>query len=108
MAIAALFIGMTWLRTRLQYAGGGTGPLVLQPAGRIYFSCLIVSLICGWLMAPPIGRALWPQPGQTATLMRVVWFLATYFIFIPIHGLLRTRGVLLFRHANADDRPSND
>ena len=99
----ALFIvGMIWLRTRMQYARRGAGPLHLTPAGRIYFAAVIALLLVGWFAAPIIGRALWPTTGATPTLMRVVWCLATYYIFILIHRVLKARGATVFKHLDLE------
>jgi hypothetical protein len=54
-------------------------------------------LVLGWLVAPLLGRTFWPGSAVTPTLTRVVWFLATYYIFIFVHRLLKSRGVLVFR-----------
>jgi hypothetical protein len=97
VVITGLFIiGMTWLRTRMHYAKRGGGSLHLEPAGRIYFACVVASLAAGWPAAPLLGRALWPDPAVTATFLRVVWFLSIYFIFIVIHRVLLARGVSVF------------
>jgi hypothetical protein len=97
----ALFIvGMIWLRTRMQYARRGAGPLHLAPPGRIYFAAVISILFIGWFAAPLIGQAVWPTTGATPTLMRVVWCLATYYVFILIHRMLKARGTAVFKHLN--------
>jgi hypothetical protein len=102
VAVTSLFIvGMIWLRTRMQYAQPGVGALRLQPAGRIYFGSAIGLLIIGWVAAPQIGHALWPGTAATPTLMRVVWCLAIYYIFIAVHRLLKTRGAAVFRPREA-------
>jgi hypothetical protein len=99
----ALFIvGMIWLRTRMQYARPGAGPLHLTPAGRIYFAAAIALLLVGWFAAPILGRAFWPTTGATPTLMRVVWCLATYYIFILIHRVLKARGATVFKHLDLE------
>jgi hypothetical protein len=99
----SLFIvGMIWLRTRMQYARRGAGPLQLAPAGRIYFGAVIAVLIIGWFGAPLIGQALWPTTGATPTLMRVVWCLVTYYVFILIHRVLKSRGTAVFRHSGLE------
>jgi hypothetical protein len=98
VAISALFIvGMIWLRTRMQYARRGAGPLQLEPAGRIYFACVVALLIAGWVAAPWLGRALWPGPAVTPTLMRVIWCLTTYYLFILVHRVLKMRGAAVYR-----------
>ncbi len=97
VAITSLFIvGMVWLRTRMHYVQGGVGPLQLAPAGRVYFGAVIVLLIVGWFAAPLIGEAFWPNTGVTPTIMRVVWCLATYYVFILIHRVLKSRGAQVF------------
>jgi hypothetical protein len=100
VGITSLFIvGMIWLRTRMQYARSGTGPLQLAAPGRIYFGAAIGMLIIGWFAAPLIGEAFWPDTGATPTLMRVVWCLATYYIFILVHRVLKSRGTEVFTRA---------
>ena len=74
----------------------------LTPAGRIYFAAVIALLLIGWFAAPLIGRAFWPTTGATPTLMRVVWCLATYYIFILIHRVLKTRGATVFKHLDLE------
>ena len=97
VGITSLFIvGMIWLRTRMQYARRGTGPLQLAPPGRIYFGGAIALLIIGWFAAPLIGAAFWPDTGATPTLMRVIWCLVTYYVFIVIHRILKSRGTEVF------------
>jgi len=94
---ALLMLGLIWVRTRVQYSGRGEGPLRLQRAGQIYFGCAIGLLVIGWFAAPVLGRTFWPLPGVTPTLVRVVWCLATYYIFIVVHRLMKTRGAEVFR-----------
>jgi len=97
VGITSLFIvGMIWLRTRMQYTGRGTGPLQLAPAGRVYFGAAIALLTVGWFAAPLIGEAFWPNAGATPTLMRVIWCLVTYYVFIVIHRVLKSRGTEVF------------
>jgi hypothetical protein len=93
---ALLMLGLIWARTRIQYSGRGQGPLRLQPAGRIYFGAAIAVLAAGWFAAPLLGRTFWPDTGITPTLMRVVWCLATYYIFIIVHRIMKTRGTKVF------------
>ena len=88
---------MTWLRTRMQYPRQLPGALQLQRAGKVYFAAVIVVLLLGWLVAPAVGRSLWPDTGVTPGLMRVVWFLLTYYVFILVHRVLKTRGVEVFK-----------
>ncbi len=93
----ALFIvGMVWLRTRMQYPRGRERVLLTR-AGRIYFGVLLGVLVLGWLVAPAAGHALWPAALSTPTPARVVWFLAGYYLFIPLHRALKARGVKVFK-----------
>jgi hypothetical protein len=101
-AITVLFIvAMIWLRTRMQYSRQARGVLQLQRAGKIYFGAVIVMLLLGWLVAPAVGRALWPDTNVTPGLMRVVWFLVTYYTFILVHRVLKIRGVAVFKVAES-------
>jgi hypothetical protein len=93
---AVLMLGLIWIRTRIQYSRAGTGPLRLQAAGRIYFGAVLAVLAVGWFVAPVLGRTFWPVPGVTPTLLRVVWCLATYYIFIVVHRMMKTRGTPVF------------
>lgn len=99
---ALFIIGMIWLRTRMQYARRGAGPLHLAPPGRIYFAAVISILFIGWFAAPLIGQAMWPTTGATPTLMRVVWCLATYYVFILVHRVLKSRGTAVFKHSDPE------
>src|SRR3984893_3972548 len=102
----ALFIvGMVWLRTRMHYPRGRER-LLLTRAGRIYFAVLLGVLVLGGIVAPAAGRALWPAAASTPTLARVVWFLATYYLFIPLHRALRAQGVQVFKAPVADVQES--
>src|SRR5581483_4266468 len=99
VAITTVFIlGMIWLRSRLHYVERGRGTLRLQPAGRLYFASALGVLIIGWFAAPLVGRAIWPGAAVTPTLMRVLWGLATYYIYILVHRLLKSRGTMVFRY----------
>ncbi|HEV7441187.1 MAG TPA: hypothetical protein VGO18_01245 [Steroidobacteraceae bacterium] len=93
---AVLMLGLIWIRTRIQYSRPGTGPLKLQRAGRIYFGAALALLAIGWFVAPMLGRTFWPVPGVTPTLMRVVWCLATYYVFIAVHRAMKRRGAAVF------------
>jgi hypothetical protein len=98
--ITVLFIvGMIWLRTRMQYSRQARGILQLQRAGQVYFAAVIVVLLLGWLIAPTVGRAMWHETGDPG-LMRVVWFLVSYYVFILVHRVLKTRGVAMFKVAD--------
>ncbi len=97
-AVTVLFIvGMIWLRTRVQYSRRVRGPLQLQRAGRMYFAAALVTLVLGWLLAPGIGRLAGPATPATPGLMRVIWFLATYYVFIVVHRILKVRGVAIYK-----------
>jgi len=101
-AVAAIFIvGMIWLRTRMHYAGRGRMSLKLSRAGQAYFAAVLVVLAAGWFAAPPLGRALWPASavaiGPDAMMTRVIWFLATYYVFIVVHRGLISRRIQVFR-----------
>jgi hypothetical protein len=99
VAITTVFIvGMIWLRTRMHYTQRGGGVLQLQPAGRLYFGAALGILLIGWLAAPFIGRTFWPGTAVTPTLMRVLWSLATYYVFIIVHRVLKSRGTVVFRY----------
>jgi hypothetical protein len=104
-AIAVLtlgfIVGMVWLRTRMHYPRGRT-KVSLTRAGRIYFAVLLAVLVLGWLLAPAAARALWPAPAAPPLVSRVVWFLATYYLFIPVHRLLKARGVEVFKTSVAE------
>jgi RsiW-degrading membrane proteinase PrsW (M82 family) len=98
-AVTLLFIvGMIWLRTRMHYARQSRGVLKLQPVGRTYFAVVLAVLLLGWFVAPLVGHALWPQTTNVAPgLMRAVWFLAAYYMFIVVHRILQARGVEVFK-----------
>lgn len=96
-ALTALFILlMIWLRTRMHYAQSG-GTLQLQPSGRAYFAGAGGTIVLGWLLAPALGRALMPAAPISPTIMRVAWFLGTYYLFILVHRLLRKQGTPVYR-----------
>jgi hypothetical protein len=99
-AVTVLFIvGMIWLRTRMLYSREMRGVLQLQRAGRIYFTAVVAVLVLGWLVAPLIGRLAWPDTNVTPLLMRVIWFLATYYVFILVHRILKGKGVEVYKAA---------
>lgn len=102
---ALLMLGLIWIRTRIQYSRGAEGPLRLQRAGQLYFGFAVVLLAVGWFAAPALGQMLWPVPGVTPTLMRVVWCLVVYYIFIVVHRVMKTRGVAVFKHEGASLSP---
>ena len=94
---AMLMLGLIWIRTRVQYSAGAEGPLRLQSAGKLYFAAAAAVLALGWFAAPALGRMFWPAAGATPTLMRVIWCLVTYYIFIIVHRVLKGRGTAVFR-----------
>jgi hypothetical protein len=97
-AITASFIaGMIWLRARMQYVRRGSGPLQLQLSGRIYFGSALACLAVGAVLAPVLSSVLGPVPTVTPTVMRLVWFLSTYFVFIIVHRVLMAQGRVLYR-----------
>lgn len=96
-AITFLFIlGMVYLRTRMQYPKG-RGARTLTAAGAGYFAALVLFMALGYLIAPALARSLLAGVPQTPTLGRTIWFLAGYYLFIPVHGMLRARGLGVFR-----------
>jgi hypothetical protein len=97
----AFIVGMVWLRTRMHYPRA-RGKLSLTRAGRIYFVVLLAVLVLGWLLAPTAAQALWPAAAAPPLVSRVVWFLATYYLFIPVHRVLKARGVEVFKSSVAD------
>jgi len=113
-ALAACFIVvMVWLRTRLHHAGGrarerplepqhgptrtAAGLRAVTPAGWGYFVALLLLLALGWFAAPALAPHLAPGTPVAPLLARVVWFLAVYYLLIPVHRVLRSRGVELFK-----------
>ena len=100
---SVFIVGMIWLRTRMQYMRRGAGPLQLAPPGRAYFGAVVVLLVIGFFAAPLIGAAFWPNTGITPTITRVIWGLVTYYIFIVIHRVLKSRGTQVFTHGQPFD-----
>jgi len=98
-AISAVFIvGMVWLRTRMHYIQRGRPrTLRLERAGWAYFAAVLAALAIGWFAAPALGRAAWPGPGANSVVMRVLWFLATYYLFILVHRTLQSMHIAVFR-----------
>jgi hypothetical protein len=99
-AFAALFIvGMVWLRTRLHYRrrGGPPPARALTRAGWLYFVALVVLLGAGFPAAPALAARIAPSTPAAPVLARVVWFLAVYYLFIPVHRVLQARGVEVFK-----------
>src|SRR5262245_41394605 len=102
-ALAALFmVGMLWLRTGMHYTRGSRSVRRLTAAGWVYFAAFGVLLVSGWFAAPPVARSLAGATPPPPTLARVVWFLALYYLFIPLHGMLRARGRPVFSSPDAN------
>ena len=96
-AVAALFIlGMTWLRTRMQYRGTAGGRRTLTATGAGFFLVLALLMTVGWFAAPFIAR--WTAPGAPfgAPLLRGVWFLAVYYLSVAMHRTLLAKGRPVF------------
>jgi len=107
--ITAVFIvGMVWMRTRMHYVRRGRGTLRLAGAGRWYFGAVLGVLVAGWFVAPPIGRLIWPAAGADSTILRVIWFLATYYLFIVVHRALQARRVEVFVPAESLEQPQRE
>jgi len=101
-AITFLFIlGMVYLRTRMHYPKG-TGARQLTRAGALYFAALVLFLVAGYFVGPGIARAFLPGVPPAPTLGRTIWFLAGYYLFIPVHGMLKARGLPVFRTTSAE------
>jgi hypothetical protein len=94
---AGLFIfGMIWLRTRTAYSRRYVGTMRLTQAGRIYFALAVIVLALGWIAAPALGRVSTSGMAASSTLVRVIWFLVAYYLFIAVHRLLSTRKIVVF------------
>ncbi|HXY75637.1 MAG TPA: hypothetical protein VEH54_01895 [Steroidobacteraceae bacterium] len=97
-ALALVFVaGMVWLRTRLQYARGSRGALSLTRAGSAYFAALLLLLGVGWFASPALARHLTSSMPLSPTLTRIAWFLGAYYLFIPVHRVLRAQGLEVLR-----------
>ena len=97
-AVTALFIvAMVWVRTRMHYPRRAPERRSLTPAGAGYFVALAVVIAVGWLAAPQLARGLASSLPIAPAFARTVWFLAAYYLFIPLHLALRTRGAPVFR-----------
>jgi hypothetical protein len=102
-AAAAVFIvAMVWLRTRMHYRARGRRSLTA--AGAVYFVTLVTLLAAGWFIGPVLGRHLATAFPVAPALARVVWFLAIYYLFIPVHLTLKARGVAVFRVVDSPGR----
>ena len=97
-AVTALFIvGMVWLRTRMHYAREARGVRALTAGGLGYFAALGLLLAGGWLVAPLLALRFGAGAPGMGTVARVLWFLASYYLFIPLHLLMKAHGVPVFR-----------
>jgi hypothetical protein len=94
---AAFIVAMVWLRTRMQYSKSVPGRRSLSATGATYFAVLGVLLLLGWFAAPALAQHVSSPVPVAPTLARVVWFLAVYYLFIPLHRALRARGLAVFR-----------
>ena len=90
-----LFLGLIWLRARMQYLRRGSG-LALQRAGRLYFAAAALLLAAGWILAPPIGALSGSAALANATVARVLCCLVIYYVFVLVHRILAARHVQLF------------
>jgi hypothetical protein len=104
-----LIIAMIWVRTRLQYSGlirrEPGRKLQLAKAGRLYFASAIALLAIGWFAAPALGTAFWPASSPNPALSRVIWSLLSYYVFIAVHRLLKSRGTAVFKARAAEPFP---
>jgi hypothetical protein len=99
-ALALLFIlVMVWVRTRLRYPRPPGARLRLTRAGVGYFAAVLVLLAMGWFAAPLLVQHLGLAAVLSATFARAAWFLGVYAAFIPLHRLLRSRGIPVFCQA---------
>lgn len=97
-AFAALFIVvMVWLRTRMHYSKSVPAARSLTAAGAMYFAALGLLLLLGWFAAPALAHQVSSPVPVAPSLARVVWFLAVYYLFIPLHRTLRSHGFAVFR-----------
>ena len=94
---------MAWLRTRLQYPHAPGSALHLTRAGAGYFLGLLALLALGCSTAPALAQQLGLALLVPAIFAQAAWFLAAYLLFIPLHRLLRARGIAVFR----SDRPAD-
>lgn len=94
---AVFILAMIWFRTRMHYTRQIRGPLRLQRAGQVYFAAAIAVLLLGWLLAPAAGRILSPATTTPPQILRFVWFMATYLVFIVVHRILKARHVEVFK-----------
>jgi hypothetical protein len=90
------FLGMIWLRTRMHYVRLGRGRLQLRRVGWWYFGAAALVLGAGAWLGPALGRLSGSPLFANPTLARVLWALATYYVFILVHRVLQSRGTAVF------------
>jgi len=96
--VAGVFIlGMVWLRLRTSYTRRQRGVLKITREGQMFFAAVVVLLVIGWLASPALGKVVAPAMAASGTLVRVVWFLAVYYLCIPAHRILNSRKIVLFQ-----------
>ena len=100
-AIALFIVGMVWLRTRMQYVPAPHGRLHLTAVGALYFAALALLLVLGWFAAPRLAGHFASLAPLAPALTRTTWFLLVYYLFIPVHRVLKARGALVFRGTDA-------
>ncbi|MBS0580137.1 MAG: hypothetical protein JSR36_12860 [Proteobacteria bacterium] len=95
--VLGFILVMAWLRTRLQYPRAPGSALRLTRAGLRYFLALLGLLVLGCAAAPALARQLGLASRLPVTVAQAAWFLGTYLLFIPVHRVLRARGIGVFR-----------
>jgi hypothetical protein len=105
---AVVIFGMIWLRTKVQYRQRGV-VLAITRAGWQYFGGAALLMVLGWFVAPLFAPLLVsgghaPVPVMP-TVLRVGWFLLTYYAFIGVHKLIKARGAGVFEPAGGSAPP---
>ncbi|HTV50796.1 MAG TPA: hypothetical protein VME21_06385 [Steroidobacteraceae bacterium] len=90
------FAGMIWLRTRAYYTYRLRGRMQLTRAGLLFFAAALALLLLGWFAAPALGELSRSPLLLNATATRVLWDIATYYVFIVAHRLLLQQRVAVF------------
>jgi hypothetical protein len=108
LAVVVIF-GLIWLRTKVQYRQRGI-VLTLTRTGWLYFGAAAALMALGWVVAPQLVPLLSsaghrPLPVMP-TVLRVGWFLATYYVFIGVHQLVKARGAAVFAPAGGSEPQS--
>jgi hypothetical protein len=94
--MAPVILGMIWLRTRVQYSAQG-GRIRLQRAGWLYFGGALGLIGLGWLAAPPLAGLMGLTANPAASpMLRAAWCLATYYLFIGVHQLMKANKLPVF------------